>query len=85
MRVKLINIGNSKGIRIPKAVLQQVGWEHYAELEVTGDTLILRPVTNPRSGWDAAFQQDPPSAEEMDEAWLSFNDPDTLWDEAETW
>ena len=85
MQVKLIDIGNSKGIRIPKAVLQQVGWESLAELEIAGDTLILRPVTHPRAGWEEAFRQDPAEANAMDNDWLAFDDPDTLWDSSEAW
>ncbi len=84
MQVKLIDIGNSKGIRIPKAVLQQVGWESLAELEIAGNTLILRPVTHPRAGWDEAFQQDPAEANALDDDWLALNDRDTLWDPPES-
>ena len=60
MQVKLVTIGNSKGVRIPKAILQQVGWQDSAELEVQGDTIILRPCKPPRTGWEAAFRQNPP-------------------------
>lgn len=86
MEVKLIDIGNSKGIRIPKAILQQVGLQDYVELEVQDSQLILRPKHNPRAGWEQAFRQDPPtSLSEEDAAWLDFADEDTLWSEGETW
>jgi len=86
VEVRLIDIGNSKGIRIPKAILKQVGLQDYVELEVQDDTLLLRPKRHPRAGWEEAFRNDPPeplSAEE--EAWLDFVDEDTLWAEGETW
>ena len=85
MQVKLITIGNSKGVRIPKAILQQVGWQERAELEVQGDTIILRPCKPPRTGWEAAFRQNPPtplSEEERD--WLEAEAGD-LWQQDETW
>jgi len=86
MQVKLIDIGNSKGIRIPKAILQQVGWDEYAELEVHGSTLILKPLSNPRAGWEEAFRKQPPAPlDQEDQTWLAFDDPGTLWDESETW
>ena len=85
MQVKLVTIGNSKGVRIPKAILQQVGWLDSAELEVQGDAIILRPCKPPRTGWEAAFRQNPPtrlSEEEHD--WLEV-EADDLWQQDETW
>src|SRR5437660_249987 len=42
MRTKLVAIGNSKGIRLPRAILQQCGLEDDIELEVKGDQLVVR-------------------------------------------
>lgn len=55
MQVDIISIGNSKGIRLPKAVLQQCGFGDSAELVVKGDQVILKPI-QARSGWRKAFQ-----------------------------
>lgn len=56
MRVGIISIGNSKGIRIPKAILEQCRFSQEAELEVQGNALLIRPVEKTRQGWDEAFQ-----------------------------
>ena len=57
MRVHIIKIGNSRGIRIPKPILEQTGITEDVELEVVeNDHIIIRPVSNPRGGWDIAFK-----------------------------
>ena len=56
MQADLIRIGNSKGVRIPKTVIEQCGFEQRVEMRVEGDSLIITPGRNARSGWDQAFQ-----------------------------
>jgi len=55
MRVHLIRIGNSRGIRIPKAVLEQLGLEGELDLEIRSGKLVLSCARRPREGWDEAF------------------------------
>lgn len=55
MTARLIQIGNSKGIRLPKAVLQHCGLGDQVSIEIHRDRLVLRPVGPIRRGWDAAF------------------------------
>lgn len=57
MRVRVVKIGNSQGIRIPKPVLEQTGIIEDVELEVEKDQIIIRPVSNPRVDWDIAFKK----------------------------
>jgi antitoxin component of MazEF toxin-antitoxin module len=47
MKVSIIDIGNSKGIRIPQAVLKQVAFAEEAELEVAEGKIILRRLVDP--------------------------------------
>lgn len=56
MKVGIISIGNSKGIRIPKAILEQCYFDKEAEMEVQGNVLLIKPVKKVREGWDKAFQ-----------------------------
>lgn len=51
MRIKLTKIGNSQGVRIPKAILTDCGFETEAELEVRHKMIILSPIKEPRAGW----------------------------------
>jgi antitoxin MazE len=57
MRTNIVRIGNSRGIRIPKAVLEQCHLHDEVELEVRNDHLVVRPATKPRSGWEEAFRR----------------------------
>ncbi len=80
MKLKIVAIGNSKGIRIPKPLLEQCGIAREVEIEAEGNTLVLRAVhKKPRIGWDKAFKA---MAEQGDDVPL---DPltATAWDEAE--
>ncbi len=62
MRVKLARIGNSRGIRIPKAVLEQCGFDDAAELRIEKDRLVIAPEHRPRQGWEEAFLAAGPSS-----------------------
>ena len=55
MRAHIVQIGNSKGRRVPKAVLTQLRLEGEVELEMSGDTLVIRRARSPREGWAKAF------------------------------
>ncbi|QTA86584.1 AbrB/MazE/SpoVT family DNA-binding domain-containing protein [Desulfonema magnum] len=57
MRARIIKIGNSQGIRIPKPLLDQSGISTDVELEVEKHRIIIRPVPDVRAGWDNAFKQ----------------------------
>jgi len=56
MRARVIKIGNSQGLRIPKPILDQTGIMDDVEIEVGKNQIIIRPVKNVRKGWDAAFK-----------------------------
>ncbi|MGH9416645.1 MAG: AbrB/MazE/SpoVT family DNA-binding domain-containing protein [Terriglobales bacterium] len=48
MKARLVASGNSRGIRIPKALIEQCGLERDLELRVEGRTLVLAPRSPPR-------------------------------------
>jgi antitoxin MazE len=54
LRTPLTRIGNSQGIRIPKAIVEQLGLQHEVELEVEKNHLVVRPVKKVREGWAEA-------------------------------
>jgi antitoxin MazE len=81
MRSRIVKIGNSRGIRLPKPLLDQTGIIEEVELEVDKGRIIIRPLSNPRAGWDAAFKA---MAEAGDDAMI--DDADAIshsWDEEE--
>ena len=57
MRTKLVPIGNSKGIRLPRTVIQQCSLGDEIELVVKKDHLIVRSAKKPREGWEEAFKE----------------------------
>ena len=54
MKAKIIRIGNSKGIRLPKLLIEQVGLAGEVDLEVRDGELVISPSERLRSGWAAA-------------------------------
>lgn len=56
MKLQIVQIGNSLGVRIPKALLNQCGFKGHVVVTVKGNTLILAPYNEPRQGWDEAFK-----------------------------
>lgn len=82
MLTKIRRMGNSRGLLIPKPLLEQVGLEEQAELLVEGNTLVVRrPKTRPRSGWAEASREIAARCEDA-LAWPEFAneaDADLKW------
>jgi antitoxin MazE len=57
MKTRIVRIGNSRGLRIPKPLLEQHGLEGEVEMGAVNGALVIRPVTKPRAGWAAAFRE----------------------------
>ena len=70
MEAKLVRIGNSKGIRLPKSVLKQTGMTERIEIEARGHSIILKPIKEPRSGWEASFAKGGNKLSKEDRTWL---------------
>jgi antitoxin MazE len=56
LKTRIVRIGNSQGIRIPKPLLEQSGLGEEVELEVRADEIVIRAASRPRADWEAAFQ-----------------------------
>jgi antitoxin MazE len=57
MELPVINIGNSKGVRLSKTILEKYGIGDKVELILEKGYLILKPKTEPRKGWEKAFKR----------------------------
>lgn len=55
LQTKIIKIGNSQGIRIPKALLEQMKARGQVTLRVENGELIVSPIEDPRLGWEKDF------------------------------
>ncbi len=79
MKARIVRIGNSRGIRIPKPLIDQTGLKDEVEIAVRGDALVISPATRSRAGWAEAFQA---MAAHGDDRLLDEERP-TRWDEDE--
>jgi antitoxin MazE len=57
MEISVIKIGNSRGIRLTKALLERYRIKDKVELIFEKGRIILKPINKPRQGWDEAFKQ----------------------------
>ena len=57
IKTKIIQIGNSKGIRIPKALLEQYDLKEIINITPMDDFLILKSAEKPRSNWNNFFKE----------------------------
>ena len=80
MRARVIKIGNSQGLRIPKPILEQTGIMDDVEIEVEKNRIIIRPIKNVRKGWDASFKI---MGEKGDDELILDENISHSWDEEE--
>ena len=79
-KARIVKIGNSQGIRIPKLLLEQADIGDEVELEVQDGQLIIRQSRMPRFGWDDQFAK---MAKNEDDHLLDSDIIDSKWDSEE--
>ncbi len=80
IRSKLIDIGNSRGVRIPKTLLKQARLSEEVELRAEPNCIIVRSAESPRQVWSEAFAA---MAACGDDRLLDDVQLPTIWDETE--
>jgi len=75
MKASIIKIGNSHGVRIPKPILDQCGFNKEVELEVHNQELIIKTPKHPRKNWANSFKK---MAQNGDDKLLESSE--TNWD-----
>ena len=65
MKTGLVQIGNSRGIRLPKSVLAEAQLEEEVELKVEPGCIVIRSARRPRAGWAEAARQMRKSGEDL--------------------
>jgi antitoxin MazE len=82
VRSKVVKIGNSRGIRIPRTLLEQADLSGEIEMTVEGNKLVIQSARSQRDGWEEKFSA---MAKNGDDVLLDDAIP-TQWDEREwTW
>lgn len=79
VKTQIISIGNSRGVRIPKVLLDQADLGTEVEILVRAEGLIIRSAERPRAGWEEKFRA---MAEQGDDRLLD-EEVGTAWDETE--
>lgn len=77
MKARLVRIGNSRGVRLPKPLIEEAGLHDEVEPLVRKGTIVITSAQRPRTGWAAAAKRlrqrdkdnllDPPVATRFDE------------------
>ena len=57
MKIPVIKIGNSKGIRLSKTVLEKYAINDAVEMVLEEGTILLKPIVSPRKNWDQQFRE----------------------------
>ena len=57
MKARIVRIGNSRGVRIPKPLLEESGIGDEVELSAEPGRIVIRSANEPRAGWDAVFEK----------------------------
>ncbi len=85
MKTKIIRIGNSQGVRIPKPLIEESGITEEIEMILRDNEIVLRSAETIRKDWDASFEK---MTEHGDDAFLDQEEIEkpSDWDESEwTW
>ena len=85
MKTKLIRIGNSQGVRIPKPLIEESGLTKEIEMILRDNEIVLRSAETIREDWDSSFKK---MAEQSDDVLLDQKEIEkpSDWDETEwTW
>jgi len=85
MKTKIIRIGNSQGVRIPKPLIEESGITEEIEMILRDNEIVLRSAETTRKNWEASFEK---MAERDDDILLDQSEAEipSEWDEAEwTW
>lgn len=57
METSIIKIGNSKGLRLSKTILEKYKIKEKVEIILEKGQIVIRPINSPRKNWEAAFKK----------------------------
>lgn len=79
MKARLIRIGNSRGVRLAKPLLEEAGLTDAVEIRAQHGAVIITPVVSPRAGWAAAAAARPPEGLLDTPTPTRFDDDEWVW------
>jgi antitoxin MazE len=57
MKTRLVRIGNSRGVRLPKPLIEEAGLSEEVEVRARQGSIIILPVAGIRAGWAEAAER----------------------------
>lgn len=57
MKTRIVRIGNSRGVRLPKPLIEEAGLPEEVEVRARDGVIIIAPASRPRAGWTQAAQE----------------------------
>jgi antitoxin MazE len=79
IKTQIVRIGNSRGIRLPKHLIEQLGFGTEVEVVAQQNQLVIRSASRPRQGWGDKFRQ----MNERGDDLLLDPSTSTEWDKSE--
>ena len=79
MKTRLVRIGNSRGVRLAKPLLEQAGLEDEIEIRVEPGALIITAAVAPRAGWAEAAAKFAPAGLLDAPTATRFDDEEWKW------
>ena len=76
MKTKIIRIGNSQGVRIPKPLIEESGITEEVEMILRDNEIVLRSAKTIRKDWEASFEK---MTEQGDDALLDVDEIEWAW------
>lgn len=79
MKARLVQIGNSRGVRLSKALLEHAALAEDVEIEAEPGTITIRSARAPRAGWAEAAAHGPAETVLDDVSHVDFDDTEWTW------
>jgi antitoxin MazE len=79
IKSRIVQVGNSQGIRIPKTMLEQSGIKENVEIEVRDSQIVITAASKARVGWSEAFAQMVIDGDELESLAVTDNWDETEW------
>ena len=79
MKARLVRIGNSRGIRLAKPLIEEAGLTDEVEIRAQGGALIITSVAAPRAGWAEAIDRLGPSGMLDAPSVTQFDEDEWVW------
>lgn len=82
MKIKVIQIGNSKGIRLPQAILHQYQLKDEVMIELKKEGILISPLNKPRADWEEQFKHQSVEYTQKEKEWIHI---ENKFDKEDEW